>query len=215
MKRNLSKAQFFEHVVRGVGYATTPGSIHGMAYHDQDPVAEVTVHPPVAYLDSDLHRLGSYDEDESGQRAFPIRDQPAKVGWAVANQKGRAMAAPHTLLALIAQRHNLTLHADTELSQAGSRMSRQAAKRGLIRPHPGNPEMKPTFSRSFAFDQPENIERATNDHLEYQRRALEDVGEREFEPHEVTQAHNAIFRNRRRRANGQGWPWSGVQQKLF
>jgi hypothetical protein len=43
---------------------------------------------------------------------------------------------------LMTQRHNLQPVADNYLTEEGSRMTRSAAKRGLIKPHPDNPNMR-------------------------------------------------------------------------
>ena len=124
---------------------------------------------------------------------------PAKVSWAMANRQGRAMAAPHLLTAAMSAHTGITPHADYELSPEGSRMSRSAARRGLILPHPNNPEMKPTMGAMTFEGDDEEIDVAIQRHmLSNYSYAHEKLGRPHvFSEAQMGAAHARVFNRKR------------------
>ena len=132
-----------------------PKRVHGFAANREgDIVANVTIDMPYAKIltsptknwsNMGRREVAEPSTDPDGQMKMPIYESPAKVSWALANKEGRAAAAPHKLLAALSEEHNVRPVADHTLSPEGSAMSRSAARRGLIQPHPLNKEMKATI----------------------------------------------------------------------
>lgn len=137
MKR---KGLQFEHTIGKTG-----ATGFAIDYDRGDVIAQMSITRPMAVIPEKSADIGF--QEPGGQMAFPIHNYPAKVNWAAANKQGRASGAPHMLAAALAEHYGLgTVHADSSLTEEGSRMSRSAARRGLIQPHPLNPTMEPTMS---------------------------------------------------------------------
>ena len=122
------------------------GTVHGFAvdYAKGDVVAQMSMVKSRAFITpEDIHHEQHF-EDPGGQLRMPIREQPSRVTWALATGAGRRAAAPHLLAAALSEHYGLRPVADETLTPEGARMTRSAVKRGLIRPHPNNPEMEAT-----------------------------------------------------------------------
>lgn len=122
-------------------------------------VAHTIIRPGHTTLyDTEATGIESFEEP-SGQMAFPITHSQPKVAWASATRAGRAAAAPHVLLAAMAHEYGVVPVADETLSPEGAAMARSAAKRGLIQPHPANPEMEATAD-PMEYGSPSEIDRS-------------------------------------------------------
>jgi len=126
----------FEHV-------THSKTFHAFAvdYDKRDVIAQVSLTRPRSFVRPEEDNPDTVFTDVTGQTQLPIRHEPSKVSWALATGAGRRMAAPHLLIAALSEEHGLTPVADSTLTAQGARMSRAAVRRGLIKPHPDNPNM--------------------------------------------------------------------------
>ena len=182
-----------------------PKRAHGYAANDEGeivahatidmPYAKILTNPPSGWNAQRTVKEPSIDP--GGQLKMPIFESPGKVSWALANKEGRATAAPHQLIAALSEEHNVRPVADHTLSPEGSAMSKSAARRGLIQPHPLNKEMKATIPAMYSTSGEDSINRELQSHQE--RDAFWTGGYRPvFSDAQMGRAQQRVFGSRRK-----------------
>lgn len=185
----------------GMQFQTYPrreqGSLRGLAKIDNEPVAEARIERPSEELQTRVTGTGAgvtpepaYQHMIPGEQGrFPLHSTPAKVSWALATGEGQRRAAPHMLLSLMSEHYGIKPVADENLTEAGSRMSRSAHRRGLIDPHPQNPKMSANIDRIYSPGESvmPSLRYADRDASYYAAHS------HSFSPQEVSRAKQRIF----------------------
>ena len=232
--RRRGELQFTHDVEGASADFGDPGRAHGFASNREgEIVANVTIDLPYAKVLTnpgrdygDKRTVKEPSIDPGGQLKMPIYESPAKVSWALANQEGRAAAAPHKLLAALSEEHNVRPVADHTLSPEGSAMSKSAARRGLIQPHPLNPEMKATIPHLYPGGGDADIgEQLINEELSSHQEndwLDEDQLRPVFSQQQMGRAHQRVFGGRKKQRTPeqpaeqlQLFPTESKQLKLF
>lgn len=197
------------------------GTVHGFAvdYDKGDVVAQMSMVKPRAFIrPEDIHHEQHF-EDPNGQLRMPIREQPSRVTWALATGAGRRAAAPHLLAAALSEHYGLRPVADETLTAEGARMSRSAARRGLITPHPNNPEMEATAgtmvgseseARSSLLGAYEGASMGQWSKPRYNERGQRTSALDKFSPQQMGRAAQRVFGSKKRQRKREPEPEQGT-----